>query len=56
MQIDEEGVKAATYIEIPGATSPAPPEEIIDFIIDRPFVFAITTDSIPLFVGTVNAP
>ena len=56
VQIDEEGVKAAAYIEIPGATSPAPPEEIIDFVLDRPFVFAITTDSIPLFVGTVNAP
>ena len=56
VQIDEEGVKAAAYIEIPGATSPAPPEEIIDFIIDRPFVFAITTESIPLFVGTVNTP
>jgi serine protease inhibitor len=56
VQIDEEGVKAAAYIEIPGAMSPAPPEEIIDFVLDRPFVFAITTDSIPLFVGTVNAP
>ena len=56
VQIDEEGVKAAAYIEIPGATSPAPPEEIIDFILDRPFIFAITTDSIPLFMGTVNNP
>ena len=56
VQIDEEGVKAAAYIEIPGATSPAPPEEIIDFVVDRPFIFAITTDSIPLFVGTVNTP
>jgi len=56
VQIDEEGVKAAAYIEFPGATSPAPPEEIIDFILDRPFIFAITTDSIPLFMGTVNNP
>ena len=56
VQIDEEGVKAAAYIEFPGATSPAPPEEIIDFIVDRPFIFAITTESIPLFVGTVNTP
>ena len=56
VQIDEEGVKAAAYIEIPGAMSPAPPEEIIDFILDRPFLFAITTDSIPLFMGTVNTP
>lgn len=56
VQIDEEGVKAAAYIEFPGATSPAPPEEIIDFILDRPFIFAITTESIPLFMGTVNNP
>ena len=56
VQIDEEGVKAAAYIEFPGATSPEPPEEIIDFILDRPFLFTITTDSIPLFMGTVNDP
>ena len=56
VQIDEEGVKAAAYIEFPGATSPEPPEEIIDFVLDRPFIFAITTDSIPLFMGTVNNP
>ncbi len=56
VQIDEEGVKAAAYIEFPGAMSPMPPEEIIDFILDRPFVFAITTENIPLFVGTVNNP
>jgi serpin B len=56
VQIDEEGVKAAAYIETPVAGSPAPPEEIIDFILNRPFLFAITTESIPLFVGTVNTP
>lgn len=56
VQIDEEGVKAAAYIEFPGATSPMPPEEIIDFVLDRPFIFAITTDNIPLFMGTVNNP
>ena len=56
VQIDEEGVKAAAYIEFPGAGSPMPPEEIIDFILDRPFIFAITTDNIPLFMGTVNNP
>ena len=56
VQIDEEGVKAAAYIEFPGATSPEPPEEIIDFVLDRPFIFAITTESIPLFMGTVNNP
>jgi serpin B len=56
VQIDEEGVKAAAYIEFPGAGSPAPPEEIIDFILDRPFLFVISNDNIPLFAGVVNEP
>jgi serine protease inhibitor len=56
VQIDEEGVKAAAYIEFPGAMSPAPPDEIIDFILDRPFLFVIEQESIPLFAGCVNQP
>jgi serine protease inhibitor len=56
VQIDEEGVKAAVYIEIPGAGSAAPPEEVIDFVLDRPFLFVITNDKIPLFAGCVNNP
>ena len=56
VQIDEEGVKAAAYIEIPGAGSAAPPEEVIDFVLDRPFMFVITNDNIPLFAGCVNNP
>ena len=54
--IDERGVTAAAYIEIPGAGAAAPPEEIIDFILDRPFLFVITSSGIPLFAGTVNQP
>lgn len=54
--IDEDGVKAASYIVIEGVGSTEPPKEIIDFVLDRPFVFAITSNSIPLFVGTVNHP
>ena len=56
VQIDEEGVKAAVYIEIPGAGSAEPPEEVIDFVLDRPFLFVITNDNIPLFAGCVNNP
>ena len=55
--IDEDGVKAASYIILEfGAGAAQPPDEIIDFILDRPFVFAITTESIPMFVGAVNNP
>ena len=56
VQIDEEGVKAAAYMEFPGAMSPAPPDEIIDFIVDKPFLFVIEQDNIPLFAGCVNDP
>lgn len=55
--IDEDGVKAASYIILDfGAGAAAPPDEIIDFILDRPFVFAITKENIPMFIGTVNNP
>ena len=56
--IDEQGVKAASYLEFPGAGAAMPPEEIIDFVLDRPFVFVIadTNTGIPLFTGVVNEP
>ena len=56
VEIDEEGVKAAVYIEIPGAGAAEPPKEIIDFVLDRPFLFVITNENIPLFAGCVNQP
>ena len=54
VEIDEKGVKAAAYIEIPGCGSAMPPEEIIDFVLDRPFVFVISKGNLPLFTGVVN--
>jgi len=55
--IDEKGITAASYIELPGAGAAMPPEEIIDFILDRPFLFVITNRySLPLFAGVVNEP
>ncbi len=53
--IDEQGVTAASYIEFPGAGAGMPPEEIIDFILDRPFLFVVKNRyNIPLFAGVVN--
>ena len=53
--IDEEGVTAAAFTEnIPGAAPP--PEDIIDFVLDRPFLFVIERAGVPLFVGVVNDP
>ena len=56
VEIDEEGVKAAAYIELPGVGSAQPPEEIIDFVLDRPFLFVIANSGLPVFTGVVNAP
>lgn len=56
VKIDERGFTAASYIEIIGAGAAEPPDEIIDFVLDKPFVFAVTKNRIPLFVGTVNMP
>ena len=55
--VDEEGVTAASYIELPAAGAAPPPEEIIDFVLDRPFIFVIANRySLPLFAGVVNEP
>ena len=55
--IDEEGVTAANYIEVPAVGAAPPPDEIIDFILDRPFLFVITNQyNLPLFAGVVNEP
>ena len=33
------------------------PEDEVDFILDRPFLFEIVSETgLPLFVGVVNAP
>lgn len=55
--IDEEGVEAAAFTVLMATTSSAPPEEKVDFVADRPFLFVITGENdLPLFVGVVNQP
>lgn len=54
--IDEEGCKAAalTVMLYAGA---AIPEDRVDFVLDRPFIFEIMSETgLPLFVGIVNNP
>ena len=63
VRIDENGCEAAQIIEnvLPpwwngglGATRPMIP---VEFTLDRPFIFVVTSDSdFPLFVGTVTCP
>lgn len=55
--IDEEGVTAAAYTVMLMCGSAMPPEEEMDFILDRPFLFVITSrDNLPLFAGVVRNP
>lgn len=55
--IDEEGVVAAAYTVIEAMYNgiPLPPENEIDFVLDRPFLFMVT-DDVPLFAGVVEQP
>lgn len=55
--VDEEGVVAAAYTVMAASGGAMPPEDEIDFVLDRPFLFVITgTTGLPLFVGIVNQP
>ena len=58
VKVDEEGCEAAAYTVIMGdCGADAPPDDEVDFTLDRPFLFAITGDSgLPLFTGVVNQP
>lgn len=57
VKIDEEGCEAAAYTVISVEAGAAPPEAVVSFTLDDPFVFAITgVDGLPLFVGLVNQP
>lgn len=56
--IDEDGVTAVAYTLISfAAGAAAPPDDEVDFVVDRPFLFVITgEDNVPLFAGIVNKP
>ncbi|MBR4144385.1 MAG: hypothetical protein IKU06_02865 [Lachnospiraceae bacterium] len=54
---DEEGIKATAYAILPVVGAAEPPEEIIDFVLDRPFIFVIKTNNeYPVFIGVVENP
>lgn len=57
VKIDEEGVEAAAYTVISLKDNGAPPEDEVDFVLDRPFLFIVSSrDNLPLFAGVVNEP
>ncbi len=58
VMIDEEGCLAAAYtVMMIAETAMMPPEEEVDLILDRPFLFVLTgDDGAVLFMGIVNQP
>jgi len=55
--VDEEGVTAAAYTAMVMAGAARPPEEEVEFTLDRPFFFALSHNAaLPLFTGIVNEP
>lgn len=55
VKIDEKGCEAAAYTMIPAPTAAPPPDEVVDFTLDRPFLFVVTNAAgLPLFAGIVN--
>lgn len=54
---DEQGVTAAAYTEMMLDGAAMPPEDEMNFNLNRPFLFAVMSDDrMPLFVGIVSQP
>ncbi len=57
VKIDEEGCTATAFTVMMAAGAAMPPEDEVDFVLDRPFFFVLTgMDGLPLFAGIVNQP
>ncbi|MBQ7491096.1 MAG: hypothetical protein IJT76_00610 [Clostridia bacterium] len=57
VSVDEEGCAAVAFTALIAPEAGMPPDEEVDFILDRPFLFLITgQDGLPLFTGIVNRP
>lgn len=58
VKVDEEGCEAAAYTVMMEVTECLiPPDDEVDFTLDRPFLFAVIGESgLPLFTGVVNQP
>ncbi len=57
VKTDEKGCEAAAYTVMMGVpTSPPPPEERVDLVFDRPFLFSVMEEGVPIFAGVVSEP
>ena len=57
VKIDENGCTAAAFTALMADANAMPPDNILDFNLNRPFLFIILSDTdLPLFIGTVYEP
>ncbi len=57
VMIDEDGCTASAYTAMLVGYGAPEKAERIDFVLDRPFIFVVTSEvGLPLFVGVVNQP
>jgi serpin B len=57
VKVDENGCVGAAYTVMALSGSALFPEEIVEFVLDRPFIFVVADRSgLPLFIGTVVEP
>ncbi len=55
--VDEEGCTATAFTAMMAAGAAAPPDDHIDFFLDRPFIFIIKgVSDDPVFAGVINNP
>ena len=54
VSVDEEGVEAAAVTILEASDAGAPPEETCVMNLNRPFLFVLRSQGLPLFVGVVN--
>ena len=57
IEVNEHGAKAAAFskVGVDAAGAPEIPDNLVEFTVDRPFLFALTTpDGVPLFIGAIR--
>ncbi|MEG1519795.1 MAG: serpin family protein [Clostridia bacterium] len=55
VEIDEKGIKSAAFVKILMVGS-AMPEDNLELILDRPFIYVVKRHGVPLFIGVVANP
>lgn len=57
VKVDEAGCEAAAFTLMTANATGGPPDDEVDFVLDRPFLFAVISETGQLlFIGTVNQP